>query len=576
MKLLLTVLVLIVLPTAWLSLLAGRSTQARELLLNRRLEAEAQQTLEEIGVQLQQALSSQVAVLAGEVGETVLAGADIRSLDAAVAPLQDGRDWQGQVYLFLNPWGFIHPPAAIPEQPEPADHYVLLSQELSIRLSRGEPDLFFGIGDRLYAFGKVGAAASLYVGFEVRQAGLLVLLEGILRQHATAHIEYRLLRAGAVQAASATAEVPQIEVRDTFSPEVPPAATILPSFARDTRRTEVLVAGHLRPPFDFIEIGAIAVNARDMYAARALQARLVRWSIFLLACVLLSSTAILLLLARRQAAQARLRSIFIAGLSHDIRTPVTAMRALAESLQQGRVTRVERQQQFFDSIVAECDRLQTLIERVLLFFRQEQGGYHRKQSVDLVALCQRVGNAFCARHRGRVDFQLDLPEGAVQMWADATALEQALQNLLENAWKYGRAAPGHPDEVVTVALQLRVEQGCWWRRCLVLVVEDGGPGIAVEERQRVFQRFYRGDSTQVQQAGGIGLGLALVREIVRGHGGRIRIERSALGGARFVLCFKPMSWRGGCGHLRWSWWSHRAGGRCVRSSHYADNRGIKK
>ena len=547
MKLLLTVLVLIVLPTAWLSLLAGRSIQARELLLDRRLETEAQQTLEQIGAETKHALEAVLVSLSDVVRETVLEGSDIRNLDEAITPLKGADALFQEVYLFLNPWGLIHPAPALSEHAHREDRYVLLAQELAFRLSRGEQRLFFAIGDRLYIFGLVQGETSLYAGYEVQQDAVLQRLHDLLRQYTTPHIAYRVLGVGRVQSAGGRVAEPGIEVRDTFSQEleqVPGPA----DFERDAQRSDVLVSGRLRAPFDFIEIGAIAMNAQDMYAARALQARLVRWSILLLAFILLSSAVLLILMARRQADQARLRSIFIAGLSHDIRTPVTAMRALAESLQQGRVDSAARKQQFLDTIVIECDRLQILIERVLLFFRQEQGGYHQKQAVDLVALCERVGNAFCARHRGRVDLKLELPENLhPTMWGDATALEQALHNLLENAWKYGRPMPDHPDVVVPVCVRLCVDAGCIWRRCLSIAVEDAGPGVGGSDRQRVFTRFYRGTSETVQQAGGIGLGLALVREIVRGHGGRVFIEDSAWGGARFVMRFKPFPF------CVWSW-----------------------
>jgi len=547
-KLLLTVLILIVLPTAWLSLLAGRSIQARELLLNRRLESEAQQSLEQIGVKVEETIHEVLQDVSHLAERTLLDDGDVALFGSSLIPLQQESLLFAAVYLFLEPWGFIYPEQAVPDHPAISDRDVLLAQELAMRLSYGRQRLDFTIGERIYIFRMIREDTRLLAGIEIDQDGFLSVLERLLRTYSTPHIEYRLLHVGPMQHGEEIFSEPDLEVRDSLSvgtDRVPTTA----AFLRHSRRPDMLVSGHLRAPFGHVEIGALAVDASDMVAARILQDRLVWWSVILLAIVLLSSALILILMARKQAETARIRSIFIAGLSHDIRTPVTAMRALAESLQQGRVVAPARKQQFLDSIVDECDRLQTLIERVLLFFRQEQGGYYQKQRVDLMALCERVAQAFCARHRGRIDMALELPrESAPTVYGDPMALEQALHNLLENVWKYGRPAPDHPDNVIPLQVRLEWIPGCIWRRCIVLSVEDAGPGIAPGEQRRIFGRFYRGQSKHTEQAGGIGLGLALVWEIVRGHGGRIEVGESSLGGACFVLRFRPYP-------LHWAAWA---------------------
>ncbi|MFU8780572.1 MAG: sensor histidine kinase [Kiritimatiellia bacterium] len=543
MKLLLTVLVFIVLPTAWLSLLAGRSIQSRELLLERRMEAEAQQTLEHVGTQTKRATEAALGDLSAIVKRTVLAGQDIRDFADAVVPPQRLEPLIGPVYLYLHPWGFIFPDRALPDHATVENHYILLAQDLAQRLRREHSRLLFEHVGRIYVFGLVQENPDLYVGYEVQQDGLVLLVEALLRSVSTPHIQYRLLRVGSLGVRGDEPVVSTIEVRDSLTGGAEYLEPLM-DFQRDAGRRDMLLSGHLREPFRHIEIGAMAVNVREMYAARALQARLVRWSILLLAFVLLSSTILLLAMGRRQLERARIRNVFIAGLSHDIRTPVTAMRALAESLQQGRVSTEERKQQFLDSIVSECDRLQTLIERVLLFFRQEQGGDYHKKPVALVPLCERVCHVFRTRHRGKVDLRLDMPsDAAPTMWADGAAIEQAILNILENAWKYGRREPVHPDQVVVIRLRLAVEPGSILRRCLQIAVDDEGPGVAPAERRKVFLRFYRTQSATKGQSGGIGLGLALVAEVVRGHGGRIRVEQGELGGASFVMRFRPFPLR---------------------------------
>lgn len=540
MKLLLTVLFLIVLPTAWLSLLAGRSIQARELLLEQQLKIEAQQTLEQIGAESRSRLSDVLGVLVTNVQETVLAGADVRQFGLSLAFGEGASPYVQQVFLYLSPWGFIYPEEANPSFSSPDGHFVMLSQRLSSRLRTDALAPSLSVEDSLYLFERASDDPRLYVGFEIQQEAFLDFLGDLVRAYSTAHISYRVLHIDPIHSEVASVDEPAIEVQDNLS-ILPESLAEEVAFLRQPERSDVLVSGVLRSPFDHVVIGAVAVNAQEMMHARALQSQLIWWGVVLLAFVLLSSTVILITTSRRQAHQARIRSIFIAGLSHDIRTPVTAMKALAEGLQQGRVTSEERKQEFLDSIVSECNRLQALIERVLLFFRQEQSGVDApKKSIELIPLCEHVCATFRSRYKGRVQLELQVPtDSQPHMWGDASALEQAIDNLLENAWKYGRPTPCHPDQVVWIRLKLAVISGAVWRRCIQISVADKGPGISAGEERKVFARFYRTGDPQHHAPGGIGLGLALVHEIVQNHQGRIQVERSAHGGALFAMYFRP-------------------------------------
>ncbi len=537
MKLILTVLLLIVLPTAMLSLLAGRSLQARELLIERQLELEALQTLEQISAEIMEALANAHGRVEALLVETVLRGGDIRQLPKQVASRLGDEPLLAGIYLFMNPWGFVYPEESSGQSGPMRDADVLLQQELASRISAGRRTEGFEAGQRLYRFRPIATEPGLYVGFEIDAEQLTLRVRETLRRYSTGYVEYALLQVGVVGHGSADDPGGDVQVADSLSAQRERVGT-QGAFVRERGRRGILVSGHLRSPFDYLEIGGYAVNAADMHRAQMMQSRLVGWGIILLAVVITASTMLLIVLSRRQAEEARRRGIFMAGLSHDIRTPVAGMRALAESLRAGRVSSPERQQQFLDSIVQECDRLSRLIERVLLFFRQEQrvAQYH-KALIRLSEVCEEVAARFREQQRGRVSLVTELPDSPEPyVWADPGAVEQVLYNLLDNAQKYG-GTKGVPGGVVSIRLRVRHEPAGKRPRVLV-AVEDDGPGVSAEDRHRIFRRFYRGESDGDTHTGGIGLGLALVAEILRAHDASVQVRAGEKGGAVFELSFK--------------------------------------
>jgi len=162
--------------------------------------------------------------------------------------------------------------------------------------------------------------------------------------------------------------------------------------------------------------------------------------------------------------------------------------------------------------------MQRLVEQLLLLTRADEGAVTRAHhDVDLDDLALAV-----ARRVHRPGLRVDTAGiGAGRVRGDQVALMQVVQNLVDNAAR-------HADTVVALAVQETEES-------VVLVVEDDGPGIPAEHRQRVFDRFVRLDEARARDAGGSGLGLAIVQEIVTAHGGTVDISASDLGGARFVV-----------------------------------------
>jgi signal transduction histidine kinase len=227
---------------------------------------------------------------------------------------------------------------------------------------------------------------------------------------------------------------------------------------------------------------------------------------------------------RRQQELARLRTDFVAGVSHELRTPLSQIRWFAELLHMGRLRSEAERQRSARIIDQEARRLTFLVENVLSFAR---GGQRVHEVIpersDLAAEVAAVIEMFApvAETRG-VRLHVVAEEQCTAM-ADRAALRQILLNLLDNAVKYGP-----PGQTVTIAVARGAET-------TQLSVEDEGPGIPEEECERVFEPFVRLERASKSSAGGSGIGLAVVRELVGLQGGRVWLESGRTGGTRIVV-----------------------------------------
>lgn len=228
---------------------------------------------------------------------------------------------------------------------------------------------------------------------------------------------------------------------------------------------------------------------------------------------------------RRELRLSRLKSDFVANVSHELKTPLALIRLFAETLELGRVPSAEKERQYHRIINKESRRLTQLINNILDFSRIEAGRKeYRFVRGDPAAVVRDVVDAyrFQIEQHGftlRVDVADDLPE----MDLDPEALSQALINLLNNAIKYS------PDEKA-IAVSVRREG----ERVLVSVA-DRGIGIPKGEQKRIFEKFYRVETSVVHTTKGSGLGLALVQHIAEAHGGRVEVTSAPGEGSTFTL-----------------------------------------
>jgi signal transduction histidine kinase len=228
---------------------------------------------------------------------------------------------------------------------------------------------------------------------------------------------------------------------------------------------------------------------------------------------------------RREAHLSRLKSDFVANVSHELKTPLALIRLFAETLEMRRVPTEEKAVQYYRVINKESQRLTQLINNILDFSRIEAG---RKEYRFAPASVGRIVSEVIEAYRFQieqqgfelnVDVEPDLPE----VEADSEALGQALLNLVNNAIKYSR-------EVKSLSLSVRRSGD----RVLVSVT-DRGIGVPKGEHKKIFEKFYRGEASLVHETKGSGLGLSLVEHIMDAHGGTVEIESAPGRGSTFTL-----------------------------------------
>ena len=223
------------------------------------------------------------------------------------------------------------------------------------------------------------------------------------------------------------------------------------------------------------------------------------------------------------------RSQFVASVSHELKTPLTAIRMFAETLAMGRSRDERTRSEYLETIVNESERLARLVDNVLDFSKIEQGKkIYRLRPTRLEDVAGSAARAmqFPLAQQGfqlRVSVQEEMPE----LQADPDAIQQAILNLLTNAMKYSGDAR-------EIDLRLAARNGD-----AVIEVADHGLGMAPEEQKHIFEKFYRAPSHESRLIAGTGLGLTLVAHIAKAHGGRVEVESAPGAGSTFCM-FLPI------------------------------------
>ncbi len=229
-----------------------------------------------------------------------------------------------------------------------------------------------------------------------------------------------------------------------------------------------------------------------------------------------------------------MRADFVANASHELRTPLAALLGFIETLQGPARNDTAARERFLAIMQVQGTRMARLIDDLLSLSRIELNAHLRPDKpVDLIAIVRQVadGLQMLARDRGvevKINVNVNVTEGPLQVLGDRDELVRILENLVENALKY--AASG---KRVDIDLS-RVSTASGAQEALV-TVRDYGPGIAPEHLPRLTERFYRVDVKESREQGGTGLGLALVKHILNRHGGRMTITSNVGQGAAFNI-----------------------------------------
>ena len=220
-----------------------------------------------------------------------------------------------------------------------------------------------------------------------------------------------------------------------------------------------------------------------------------------------------------------LRRDFVANASHELRTPIAAVRSATETLRTGALHNPDVAARFVDIIERNAQRLQSLLEDMLELSKLESNEFKlKRERVELGSVVPIVLALFRERaEKKAVRLAAELSRAAGAVEGDARALEHVLSNLVDNAVKYCPAG--------TRVLVSASQQG----DRVNLIVSDTGPGIAAEHLSRVFERFYRVDAGRSRELGGTGLGLSIVKHMVEAMRGKVWVESEVGRGSTFTV-----------------------------------------
>lgn len=264
----------------------------------------------------------------------------------------------------------------------------------------------------------------------------------------------------------------------------------------------------------------VALTSAEGLEQRAIRQRYVQLAVVGLAMLIAIVGVLIVVRATMQERRlAALKSDFVANVSHELKTPLASVRMFGEMLLTKRVPSDEKREEYLQIIVGESERLSALIDNVLDFAKVERGkDAYEFADQDVAEVASRAVEVL--RYRAeRMGIELRAKLRRAVAVIDARAIELALINLIDNALKY---ATGTAWILVTVTQNDDGE--------VLIQVADEGPGIDLEDQERIFDRFVRGQVAQDTRVRGSGIGLALVKHIAESHGGTVEVQSPVEGG----------------------------------------------
>jgi two-component system phosphate regulon sensor histidine kinase PhoR len=219
----------------------------------------------------------------------------------------------------------------------------------------------------------------------------------------------------------------------------------------------------------------------------------------------------------------RVRHDFVANVSHEFKTPLTAIQGFAETLLSGALEDPQNNRRFLEIIRDHATRLAVLTDDLLKLARIEVGKLEVQfgpvQLADVIDRCVQTGQLKATRKR--IALEVDIPPHLPLVHGDSSLLRDVVQNLVDNAVQY-------TPEGGRVRISAHAD-----KREAIVSVDDTGIGIPLADQERIFERFYRVDAARSREAGGTGLGLSIAKHIVEAHGGRLWVESEVGHGSKF-------------------------------------------
>jgi two-component system, OmpR family, phosphate regulon sensor histidine kinase PhoR len=219
----------------------------------------------------------------------------------------------------------------------------------------------------------------------------------------------------------------------------------------------------------------------------------------------------------------RVRQDFVANVSHEFRTPLTAIQGFSETLLGGALEDQQNNRRFLEIIRDHAQRLGRLTDDLLKLARIEAGKleleFHPVPLADIIESC--AATSLLKASQRNLSLDVEFPKELPAVRGDASLLREVLQNLLDNAVQY--TSPGGKVSLNAARRDSEV----------VVTVTDTGIGIPLADKERIFERFYRVDAARSREVGGTGLGLSIAKHIVEAHGGRIWVESAVGQGSQF-------------------------------------------
>ncbi len=312
------------------------------------------------------------------------------------------------------------------------------------------------------------------------------------------------------------------------------AATMSPTLPADVRvdplvpgreREGALLSLPLGPKLPNWRLALSLKDQRLFDAATSQRVASYVWIGVLVVGVVSVLAAFALRLVRRQVALTQLRNDLVANVTHELKTPLSSMRLLVDTLLNSQPLHEQTAREYLQLIAKENVRLSRLIDNFLTFSRIERNKYAFDfNETSAASIAESAAGAVRERFQPPgCRFEVNIAPNLPSVMADADAMVTALLNLLENAWKYSGE-----DKQITLAASAVDGSVCF-------AVRDNGIGLSPRDTKRIFKRFYQVDQRLSRSGGGCGLGLSIVKFVVEAHRGNIQVESEPGRGSTFTI-----------------------------------------